>query len=209
MASPQPDPPELHESIIPMINVCRKVESCDKSQLITTMNSLPQQSLIELVMNGICASHKTISPEIFDNILNELPTERQLAINDSITKSDIESPQKNKDKKNKKREKLTLLKIHKDLKIVIFNFLKEEDLINVQKTCRCLNISARDPNALKYLKLYLYDDPDDEEYEFTSTKYDKDPFGYLHPWYSRIQRLDIRIWYERLEPLRLRSKEYD
>ena len=48
------------------------------------------------------------------------------------------------DEEEEKKEPLSILQIPHDLQIVIFNNLKENDLFQVQKTCRSLSIAARD-----------------------------------------------------------------
>ena len=61
MASIQPPSPELHESIIPMINIMRKLKHCNKSQLIKWMKSLRYQVLLEILVKGMSVSRIIIT----------------------------------------------------------------------------------------------------------------------------------------------------
>merc|ERR1719203_1292085 len=86
-------------------------------------------------------------------LLSSSPDEQALVdLDDSITKSDLnEEEDQDDDIGITDKQPLTLLQIPKALKIECFNYLCEDDLFNAEKTCRCLNSAARDPNSLYYL----------------------------------------------------------
>eukprot|EP01084_Bolivina_argentea_P268434 455919_1 len=56
-------------------------------------------------------------------------------------------------KSNNKIEPLTFLKIPSDLKYNLFQYLHENDLYSLEKTCRSVCIDARNPNSLYYINL--------------------------------------------------------
>eukprot|EP01084_Bolivina_argentea_P319975 555066_1 len=171
-----------HETIMPLIKIYRKLSSCNQSQVKQLIQQFPQifikhnslDVLTTILLTGICKHHSQISSDLFKEIESLLPHEKSLKINDSITKSDIQKDETDeKDDKNN-IEPLTLIKIPKDLKIYMCNFLQHPDLIPLQKTCRCLNISARDPNSLYFTTNFEWRPP------YHSKFWSKVPIGFVN-----------------------------
>ena len=88
---------QQNETIIPLFETCRLIQSCNNiqltqflSQLVSIFNDHESVSLLKnIILKGVCSNHSNISEKTFDEIQSSLPAEKQLAINDSIQKSDI------------------------------------------------------------------------------------------------------------------------
>ena len=86
-----------NETIIPLIKICRLIQSCNNTQLtqflsklVSIFNNRKSISLWKnIILKGICNDYSNISEEIFNEIQFLLPSEKQLSINDSIQKSGI------------------------------------------------------------------------------------------------------------------------
>eukprot|EP01083_Nonionella_stella_P275978 937443_1 len=182
-----------HETIAPLIKVCRKLEHCDKHQLSEWIQTFPDifsqnNSLdlwIKILLKGLCCYHASIPTALFDAILATAPNENALhCLDDSITKShlndetDTDLDDIDVDDRDT-TEPLTFLQIPKDMALIIFNFLQRNELFQIQKTCRSLNITARDPNAL---------------YRCHIGK-NNTCIYYSHPFFSRIKVLDVYMYY--------------
>ena len=151
-----------HESIIPYIQISRKLLACDTIQLKAFSEQMSQkypEMWVKIILEGI---HKSNIPH--QVILNLLPQEDELNIDDSITSSEIISHQQ-----------VNFLQIPESIKIHTFNFLHIEDLINVQHTCRCLCVASRNPNAV---------------YELFDLKI-SNTYYWSHEWLSKIKILMI------------------
>ena len=156
------------ESLIPLINVTRKLLSCDMEQQLNALPKLARIlsshgasiSLAEIIVTGLCqhSIYDRISKEIFAEIQSVLPSDKQLNLKDSMYESRLVDEQEDhheNGKSIKKKEKLpvTLLRIPGDLQCHIFQYLKLSDLQSVQKVCRALCFEARNPNALHSLTI--------------------------------------------------------
>ena len=133
------------EPIMSFVKTFRKLEGCNTAQLTEFMTALPrlfqQHGQLGLLLNGLktelTRSFQSINAQLFQDMLAVLPSNEALDMNDSVTQSDDDE-----------QPLMNLLTMPKDLKLLCCNFLVERDLYNVQKTCRCLLLAARDPNAL-------------------------------------------------------------
>ena len=194
---------QSHETLIPLINICRKLEAILACSTIKDKHSLEwinkfpnifndhnEDALwIKIIKGGLVRYHSSIPPNIWHELISSSPNEKQLKINDSITKSDI--PKEEDEDKEQNAEPTNLLNLPNDLKISTFNFLNTSNLYSVQKTCRCLNIAARDPNSLYYLNCADCEEDPDSYYQGdindNNTEYFSKYLKYLHPWFSRIK----------------------
>merc|ERR1712176_1666994 len=70
-----------------------------------------------------------------------------VGLDDSITESGIIEDEDD----DIDNEHLNLLQLSKAIKIHAFNYLEQSQLAKVQTVCRCLCVSARNPNALYHL----------------------------------------------------------
>eukprot|EP01084_Bolivina_argentea_P084259 152423_1 len=83
--------PIPHETIIPLLNICRKLEGCDSSQLLKFVGKLltifkqnnSSHILIKILLSGICKNHSQISSFLFDQIESILPNENELDLDDT------------------------------------------------------------------------------------------------------------------------------
>ena len=157
------------------IRCCRKIEVMNKEQIIEYITEFikifKNENALDLVkkmmIKSLCFYRADIPLDTFECLLSSSPNENELIdLDDSITKSDLN------EEEDEEREPLTLLQIPKALKVLCFNYLRERELVTVQKVCRCLCIAARDPNSLYYLHSWMERD-------------------YRHPWDSRIKSLKI------------------
>eukprot|EP01083_Nonionella_stella_P223772 797145_1 len=188
MSTHQLQPNFERETIIPLIQTCRILSACNESLLTEWLTQIPKlfndnncyHLLLKLLTEGLCRHHASIPSALYEQMRALLPQEKQLTIDDSITKSDMTPKRKKKrGKKQKivlvlqgKKEPITFLKVPKDLKMMIFSFVKRTDLYSLQNVCRCFNLAARDPNAL-HPRLQIF-------------KYNP---NYLHPFFSKINDL--------------------
>eukprot|EP01083_Nonionella_stella_P242553 845997_1 len=162
-------------NITSLISICRKLESFNQSQFSQFFRAFSEHKHVDIFMKilqpTLCGHYASIPNAIWKDLKSLLPTDKELQIlDDSITKSD---PQNGEDENEDDFEPLTLLKIPKDLMLVIFNFLKQKDLLRIQKTCRCLLVHARNPNALYHLRILTFS------------------HHYLKPVFSRIKSLSF------------------
>eukprot|EP01083_Nonionella_stella_P293771 999029_1 len=171
-----------HETVVPLIQTCRIFSVCNQSVLTKWLAQIPKlfndnncyHLLLKILTEGLCRHHGSIPFVIHEQMQALLPQEKQITINDSITKSDMTPKRKKKthQKPKSKRERITFLKVPKDLKIVIFSFATRTDLYSLQNVCRCFNMAARDPNALHpRLEIFKYKP------------------NYVHPFFSKINDL--------------------
>eukprot|EP01083_Nonionella_stella_P166817 558925_1 len=188
MSTHQLQPNFERETIIPLIQTCRILSACNDSLLTEWLTQIPKlfndnncyHLLLKLLTEGLCRHHASIPSALYEQMRALLPQEKQLTIDDSITKSDT-TPKRKKEKGKKqktvlkgKKERITFLKVPKDLKMMIFSFVKRIDLYSLQNVCRCFNLAARNPNALHpRLWIFVYEP------------------HYLHPFFSKIDNLHL------------------
>eukprot|EP01083_Nonionella_stella_P000110 310_1 len=115
-----------HETIAPLIKVCRKLEHCDKHQLSEWIQTFPDifsqnNSLdlwIKILLKGLCCYHASIPTALFDAILATAPNENALhCLDDSITKSHLNDETETDDIETDEedtKQPLTLLQIPED-----------------------------------------------------------------------------------------------
>ena len=187
------------DTLIPTINIIRKIKACDASQLSKVLQRLPSvfedhgslSFLTTIIALGLCQQlqHQPLHCHwyamLLADILAAFPGDKQLDIKDSIYESklvddDQVDEEDSATNHNKKKIPMSLLRLPKDLQIHLFHFLKLDDLQNVQRVCRALCIVARDPLSLYSLEMRL-----------DTTGFVK--FQYLSDRYSRIKSLDIDI----------------
>eukprot|EP01084_Bolivina_argentea_P276776 472347_1 len=167
---------EEQETIIPLIQLSRKIERCNEDQLQQYMAALPRifnddkDLLLKISKEGICKHHKKISHDQFNKIEAILPDETELNINDSIAKSE-----------SFEQGNISLLQMPNDIMATICQFISmhayknNPGLSSFESTCRAISIIARNPNSSYMAFMDLAND-------------DK---RYLHHRYSRIKRLYI------------------
>ena len=103
--------------------------------------------LLDALKAGLSRCYKSIPNALLQEMLQSLPTDDALDIKDNISQNGDD------DDDDAVHPIMNLLSMPHDLKLLCFNFLTERDLYSAQKTCRCLLIAARDPNALYHLKM--------------------------------------------------------
>ena len=144
----------IHESIVPLINICRKIEACSKAQLLAWMSAfyeMFEESIKNVLIKLLCSCHANIPSELLEAFVSASPTESELtSLDDSISKSDLNDNAEKAEVITKEQGSLSLLQIPNDCKTLnlSFTYLSEWDLKSVQRVCRCLCVGARDPNAL-------------------------------------------------------------
>ena len=157
------------EKIIPLIRISRKLMACDSRQRLAVLQQIPQifeshqliSVLTDIIFSGICSRnfYKRIPAALYHEIEEALPEDMQLDLKDSLYESqlveaseDIEGDEGSANQK-KKRLPLTLLRIPSDLQCHLFQFLNFRDLMRVQRVCRSLCITARNPCSLYSLEI--------------------------------------------------------
>ena len=171
-----------HETIIPLIQISRKLQAASPLQLSIWMpgifnvfqkhHHLPLFS--KLLLQGFAAYHRSIPTNLWEEIQRIAPKEDDnLIIDDSIAKSAV-----NIKSKQKQKRKLTLINMASDLQCSFCTFLHLAEVNAVQKTCRCLAIVARNPNALFHV-------------ETTYTTHLKHINHFQHERFARIQSLKL------------------
>ena len=152
------------EKIIPLIHVSRKLMACDSRQQMAVLQQLPQifeshqlvSVLRGIIFSGICNRnfYDKIPAALYHEIASLLPEDNQLDLKDSLYESGLtEIPDDTEDdeesaNQKKKRLPLTLLRIPSDLQCLLLQFLNFHDLMSVQRVCRSLCITARNPCSL-------------------------------------------------------------
>ena len=159
------------EGIIPLINVTRKLLSCNLDQQVQVLPQLARifssdelsLSLMDILVTGLLQQnvHEKITAELYEEIQSILPSDKLLNLEDSVYESRlVETPDNpNEDQQSiKKRKKLplTLVRIPTDLQCHIFHYLHYKDLVRVQHVCRALCIAARNPSAIYQLPLNFH-----------------------------------------------------
>ena len=148
-----------------MIKICRKIEALNAKQCKNWVQGLfmifKEQDfdlLLNLIITGICVHRKSFSSEIYKSLLASLPSEKELSINDSISKNDpkIKKEMENENE-NENENQISIFSTSKDIKVHMLTFLPECDVFQVAQTCRCLCLAAHDPNALYHLDYYVND----------------------------------------------------
>ena len=155
------------EKLIPLINVTRKLSSCDLYQQLKVLPHLARIfqsdevsfSLMDIIVAGLCQSdiYEKIPSALCDEINSILPSDKELNLRDSVFESRlVEEQDPNEEvqtiKKNKKLP-MTLLRIPTDVHCHIFHYLKFYELANVQTVCRAICIAARNPSAVHSMTL--------------------------------------------------------
>ena len=163
------------DTLIPAINIIRKIKACDVSQLTKVLKRLPSvfeshgsfSSLTTIIGMGLFQHlrHQPLPSVLLADILEAFPGDIELDIKDSIYESklveddqvdDEEQKGENSATNHKKQTiPISLLRIPRDLQIHLFHFLMLDDLQNVQRACRALCIVARNPLSLCSLKMEL------------------------------------------------------
>ena len=172
-----------HETIVPLIQVSRKLQAVSAEQLSMWMSKIikafethgQQRLLSKILLQGLASCHQSISAAVWKEIQCTAPKEdSKLIIDDSISKSVLIT-----ELKEEKNPTLTLLNMPHVLQCLCCTFLRLFEVDAVQETCRCLAIVARDPNALFQV-------------ETTFTMHRSRIHYFEHPRFSRIQSLILR-----------------
>lgn len=164
----------VSDTLIPVINIIRKIKTCDASQLGKVLHQLPSMfeshgslpSLKTIITMGLCQHlrHQQLSSGLLTEIIGVLPGDNELDITDSIYQSklvddDIDDEEQNDENSTtdhkKQRVPMSLLRVPSDLQFHLFHFLELDDLQNVQKVCRALCVAARNPLSLRFLNMEL------------------------------------------------------
>ena len=157
------------EKLIPLINVTRRLLSCDLEQQFYVLQKLARifdshqvsLSLMDIIVTGLFNPKilERIPRNMYKEIQSALPSDKQLNLKDSVYESRLVDEHEDQDEegrliKKKKKLPMTLLRIPSDLQCHLFQFLRSSDLMQIQKVCRALFFEARNPNALYSLKVY-------------------------------------------------------
>ena len=164
------------EPIVSLVKTFRKLEGCSTSQLIECMTALPrlfqQHGELSLLINALktelTRSYKSISAQLFQNMIALLPSEEALDTKDTVSQCDHDEEDE---------PIMNLLTMPKTLKLLCCNFLVEKELYAVQGSCRRLMLETRDPNALYHLKM----------------RYRHRNRYHSHPFFSRIKSLELHF----------------
>lgn len=150
------------EKLIPLINITRKLLSCNLLHQLTLLPLLARIfqsddvsfSLMDIVVAGLCQSnvYEKIPIALYHKINSILPLDKELNLRDSVFETRlVEEEDRNEDEQTTKKKKklpMTLLRIPADLQCHIFQYLRFNELAKVQKLCRAICIAARNPSAI-------------------------------------------------------------
>ena len=184
------------EKLLPVIRITRKLKASDTQQQLKVLQQLPQlfqhhdaiSVLRNILLAGICNHHfyEKMAIALFSDIELTLPSDDELDLIDTVYESklleipeDIDEDSKGNTLKRKKLP-LTLLRIPSDLQYHLFHFLDHKELTEVQKVCRALCLTARNPSSLYSIHLQANE----------CTKYEYYA-NYFREWLSRPRSLTI------------------
>eukprot|EP01084_Bolivina_argentea_P250675 420104_1 len=183
----------LFETIVPLIELCEKIECLNNDELFEFTCSLMQilsnhDLLAKHLIKCLCYNHKNFSTEIFYEIMQIIPTAK-------------DSNQIEPDKDSEKKQLIVaeehihdiitiknIVDIPTELLIHTAQYLTVNDLYHLEKSCRYLCRIARNPNSLYYLHLDhdqfygIYGNDDDNISLFSN---------YNHPRYLNIKSLHL------------------
>ena len=156
------------EKLIRMVNVTRKLLSCDLDNQLKVVPQLAAifstaevpVSLMSIIVTGLSqrSVYERIPNSVYDSIQSVLPPDELLNLQDSVYESClVETPEDSSADQQANTEKqtlpLTLLRVPTDPQCHIFHYLNINDLRRVQEVCRALCIAARNPWAVYSLQI--------------------------------------------------------